>query len=275
MKKVQNADNHEKALDELFKRYDRRGATYDKSPEFTEQKSREIEMRTNARRANKASREYLHDTNVELDTNVVLQEIDQVRYGKKGNMKKANTQNDIKAKLRAEADRTNPKTSNKNEGSTKKSSKPKKASSARIKEVAREAAKTWIPLEERKTENIKEGGKTKFPTTLILAIIVITISLLMIVGSAVLLGSAKNEQNDLEDKIALLDSEIAELRTDLDKKNAEAYIEEYAKEELGMISQEHVNLEYINSNKTDELEKEVTEKVSLRSLIDWIFHQFE
>ena len=145
----------------------------------------------------------------------------------------------------------------------------------KIKEISKEAAKTWIPLEERKKERIVQGGKTKLPASLILAILVITISLLMIVASAVLLGSAKNEQNELEDKIAQLEWEISELRTDLNKKNAEAEIEIFAKEELGMIGQEHVNFEYINSNKTDELEKQKAEEVSFSSLIKWIFQQFK
>ncbi len=275
MKKVQNAQNHEKALDELFKRYEERGAAYNKSPEYSEQQTREIEMRANARKLYKTSREYKPNINAELDTTVILQSIDRARYSKKDDMNK-NNKNDVKSKLRAQADKANPKPEQKTSSSTNKGlKKDKQGKSVNIKEVARVAAKTWIPLDERNEEKIEEGGKTKIPVTLILAIIVITISLLMIVGSAVLLGSAKNEQNELEDKIALLDMEIAELRTDLDKKNADADVETFAKEELGMISQEHVNFEYINSNKTDELETEKTEKVSFRSLMNWIFQQFK
>lgn len=148
-----------------------------------------------------------------------------------------------------------------------------KKTAARIKEFLLRMAKIWLPVEERKKEKVVQGGKTKFPVTLLLAIAVITFSLFMIVGSSVLLGSAQNEQNELEDKIAKLDLEISELRTDLDKKNSEAGIEKFAKEELGMIGQEHVNFEYINSNKTDELEKQKDEKVSFGSLLRWIFQQ--
>ncbi len=154
-------------------------------------------------------------------------------------------------------------------------SKNNKTITQKIKEVAKVAAKTWIPLEERKEEKYAKGGATKLPGTLIVAILVITVSLLMIVGSSVLVESAKGEQNDLEYEISKLDAEIAELRTDLDKKNAEADIEIFAKEELGMIKQEHVNFEYINSNKTDELEKREANKVSFGSLIEWIFQQFK
>ena len=148
-----------------------------------------------------------------------------------------------------------------------------KKTAARIKEFLLRMAKIWLPVEERKKEKVVQGSKTKFPVTLLLAIAVITFSLFMIVGSSVLLGSAQNEQNELEDKIAKLDLEISELRTDLDKKNSEAGIEKFAKEELGMIGQEHVNFEYINSNKTDELEKQKDEKVSFGSLLRWIFQQ--
>ena len=272
MKKVQNAPNHEKALDELFKRYEERGATYDRSPEYTEQKTREIKMRANTK-VYRTNREYMPKAKTQLDTTVVLEGIDRARYGKKDNMNN-NNKNDVKSKLQAQADKANPKTEQK-QVKNKNLQKKKQEKTVDIKEVAKEAAKTWIPLNERNEEKIEQGGKTKIPGTLILAIIVITISLLMIVGSAVLLGSAKNEQNELKDKIEMLDFEISELRTDLDRKNADADIETFAKEELGMISQEHVNFEYINSNKTDELQKEETQKVSFGSLLRWIFQQLK
>ena len=277
MKKVHNAENHESALEELFKRYEERGAAYDKSPECAEQQTREILMRANARKTYKATRDYTPKSNVNLDTVVLLQRMDQARYGKKNNMKSNSGKNDVKTKLQAQADKSNPKAERKQAPSKKGNSQEGKLgkASTKIKEVAKEAAKTWVPLEERKEEKIVQGGKTKIPGTLILAIIVITVSLLLIVGSAVLLASARSEQNELEDKISLLDKEIAELRTDLDRKNADADIEVFAKEELGMISQEHVNFEYIKSDKTDGVTKQQNEKVSFSSLINWIFHQFK
>ena len=308
MKRVHNAGNSEKALDELFERYERRGANYNGSPEYNEQKTREINMRANARKSYKisgqsinelrkykngaggirknitegdfadyykATREYMPESNVELDTLVLLQRMDQARYTKKDAMNTKNDRNDVKSKLKAEADRNNPKIA---KGKNLKNSEKQKKqgnTTSKIKEVAKVAAKTWIPIEERKEENIVKGGKTKLHVTLILAIIVITVSLLLIVASAVLLGSAKSEQNELEEKISALDMEISELRTDLDRKNADADIEIFAKEELGMIKQEHVNFKYINSDKTDGVEKQQSEKVSFSSLINWIFQQFK
>ena len=130
-------------------------------------------------------------------------------------------------------------------------------------------------IEERHNETIIEGKKTKFPKGIALAVLVITISLLLIVSSMVLLGSAKNEKNALKDEIETRDFEISELQTDLDKKNENADIEIFAEEHLGMIKQEHVKVEYIKSNKTDGITKIDIEKISFKSLIQWIFQQFK
>ena len=194
-----------------------------------------------------------------------------------------NEKNDIKKKLKAEADKNNPKDLWKKRNEMIKSSQVKKKAapvikpitSDDVKKVAKEAVKTWIPVEERHNEHIVEGTKTKIPTGVILAILAITLSLLMIVGSAVLLGAARREQNDLKDEIENLDFQIGELNTELNKRNEKIDIEFYAQEVLGMINQEHVNAEYINSNKTDGVEKHQVEKVSLASLINWILQNLK
>ena len=144
----------------------------------------------------------------------------------------------------------------------------------KLKKLIVEAAKLWIPLDERNSEKIIEGKKTKFPKGVMLSIMAITVSLLMIVGSSVLLTSAKNERSKLNDKIEELDFKIAELETELNKKNEGLDIEFYAQEVLGIINREHVNSEYISSNKTDEVVKGNHNKASLTSLIEWIFQQF-
>lgn len=305
MKRVQNATSQEKALDELYKRYDRRGVTYDRSPEYTEQKSREINARTIAPKSYKisaggadnlkkfkngvagkrrymtdgdfakyykASREYTPEANVELDTTILLQKIDRARYKKEKAPMKTD-KNDIKKKLKAEADKTNPKTTVKKQVAEKNEPKLSKQTTkpSKIKQVAKEAAKTWIPLEEKNDEIIVQGTRSKIPVGVILAILVITISLFMIIASMVLLDSAMKEQSDLKADIEDLEFQISELETDLNKKNEKIDIEYFAEEVLGMINQEHVNAEYINSNKTDGVIKHETNKASVTSLIDWIF----
>ena len=147
--------------------------------------------------------------------------------------------------------------------------------SSKIKKVAKDAMKTWVPLEERHNERIVEGRKTKFPTKVILSIIIITFALMLIVSSMVLVGSAKRTRSSLNDEIENLDFEISELKHDLEIKNEEADIKIFAEEVLGMISQKHVNAEYIQSNKTDGIDIKEDDKVSLSTLIDWIFQQFK
>lgn len=311
MRKVQSSEKQGRAIDELCKRYENRGTNYDRSPEYAEQKTREIATRAIAPKSYKishsdaehlhkykngvstkgkymtdgdfadyykANREYTPESSVELDTAILLQRIDRARY-KKENMKMHTEKNDIKAKLIAEAERSNPK-SNSEPRKRKPSSKPSSKTgasqkSSRVKEVAKTAAKTWIPLEERNSEKIVEGKKTKLPKTILLAIAIITLSLLLIIGSMVLLGSAKNERNELKDEIATLDAEISELRNDLNKKNNNADIEIFAKESLGMIKQEHVKAEYIKSNKIDVMSKDKEDKMSFGSLLEWIFQQLK
>lgn len=307
MKKVQSSAKQDKALDELYKRYEDRGSTYDSSPAYAEQKSREMNTRASAPRSYKlssgnaetlkkykngvsgarkymtdrdfanyyrANREYTPGSNVELDTTILLQKIDRERYNKKDAPIPKSEKNDIKAKLKREANRVNPKNGKARPVEKKveqPKSSPKQTNPSKLKKIAKEAAKTWIPIEERHEERIVEGDKIKIPTNVIIAIIVISISLLLIVGSAVLLGSARNEQNELKDAIESLDKEIAELTVELEKKNENADIAIYAEEVLGMINQEHVNAEYIDSNKTDSVDEHASENGSIITLFQWIF----
>ena len=263
MKKVQNANVQGKVLNELYKRYEDRGMIYDGSPEYAAQKSREIATRTAAPKSYKVSagnvahlkkykngvsgarrymtdgdfadyykaiREYSPQANVELESTILLHKVEKNNKTYKMKAEK----NDIKKKLKAEADRNNPK-----HLSTKKEAKSEKISDEKcfstsldLKKIAKEAAKTWIPLEERHEENIVEGIKTKIPTRVILAIFAITISLLMIVASTVLLSSAQREQNNLKEDIEALDFQISELKTQLNKKNEDIDIEFFAEEVL-------------------------------------------
>ncbi len=219
----------------------------------------------------KATREYTPEANVELDTTILLQKIDRARY-KKESIPVKTQKNDIKKKLREEADRNNPKKKGyHSERQDVKKTNVSKSASSNIKRMAKQAAKEWIPLEERHEERIVEGSKTKLPMGVIFAIIVITVSLLLIVGSSVLLGSARNEQNELKEAIEDLDFEIAELNTELNKRNESIDIEYFAERVLGMIKQEHVTAEYVQSNKTDGVEKHETSRASFASLIQWIF----
>ncbi len=289
MEKVQN-DN---TLDELYKRYESRGRNYNSSPECAEQEGREILTRSVARTRDlgqyksgvgarregitdddfvnlyRATREYAHEKNTKLDTAVLLQNIDSDRYKHKPAVMETQKKG-VKSKLQAEANRSNPKKLQELDGGVESAEKKSRPMSEKLKKTAKKAAETWIPLEEKNKERVIEGEKTKIPLGTILAIAIITISLLLIVGSTVLLSSANSEQNELTASIEALDKEIAELQEKLDRKNEGADIEVFAQEH-GMIGQEHINAEYINSNKNDGVETHGNEKFSLNSLINWFF----
>lgn len=136
MKKVQSEKNTDKTLDELFRRYRQGTTTYDRSREYAEQKSRELSARSTAPRSYKRSnadktsfdkyrngnstngkymtegdfanyyketREYTPQSNVELDTMILLQKIDRARYKKDEAPLKKPKNDTIKRKLKLEA----------------------------------------------------------------------------------------------------------------------------------------------------------------------------
>ena len=300
MKKVQNVANNDSTLKELCERYENRGRTYSRSPESTEQKSREISTRTRAPKSYKISggenlhnyksgvsgskkymtendferyyksrRDFVPNSNIEVDISMELSKVDRDRYNQNRHYKNAQEKLDVKGQLEREAAIRNPRKRPATKQTATKNAKSKPADAQKIKQTVEKAAKEWVPLKEVENERISEGKKTRIPTGVIVAIVVIGISLLLIVGSTVLLGSAQSRCNELEGSIEELDFTIEELEAELEKKNAELDIEIFAKEELGMISQEYVKVEYINS-KTDEV-IESGNSSTFTSLIEWFF----
>lgn len=300
MKKHHDSANEDRALDELSKRNVKRGMNYHNGPEYAEHESQEISRRiltqksgANQRDASSTEkyksglvngRRYMTDDdfadyyrsnreeaavkNAHADTSVILQKVDRERHEIKEHRVRATSEKkDVRAELKIAADKANPK--QRVEG--KKISPTPKESNAKSK-LAKEvkvAAKTWIPVDEMMNEEVREGKRENLPLSVIFAIVLVTLCLLLIVGSIVLLATAKQEQVQLENEIELLDQRIEQLKSDLDKKNEDADIEIFAKEELGMISQEHINAEYINTNKTDGVSKYEQSSDVFSSLIAW------
>ena len=301
MKKHHDSAN-EQALDELTKRNVKRGMNYHNGPEYAEHESREISRRTLAQKVGakqrdasstdeyksglingrrymtdddfadyyRSSREEAPIKNAHADTSVVLQKVDRERHEiKERRIRATSEKKDVRAELKRAADRVNPKQQGE---SIKSSSKPKESNAkSKLAKEVKVAAKAWIPVDEMMNEEVREGKKEKLPLNVIFAIVLVTVSLLLIVGSMVLLATAKQERGQLQNEIELLDQKIEQLQSDLDKKNEEADIEIFAKEELGMISQEHINAEYINTNKTDGVNKNEPSSHTLSSLISWFF----
>ena len=221
-------------------------------------------------------RDYTPGPNVQFESTVVLQKIDRERYEKsrKTAEPKGSAREDMRAQLKKEANVSRGavgKTVTVNEdGVEKKISKTEDGYVIRekrqgvvdykeqrpkptVKERAKKLSDEWVPIEERKREKCVEGKKTKLPISIVLAIACITLSLMLIVGSSVILGSAKSEQGKINDEIARLKEENKLLSADLEKKNQDADIDSFATEVLGMISQEYVSVRYIKNENTDGL----------------------
>lgn len=139
MAKVQNAKEPKKALNELYKRYEGRGMTFDRGRQHLAKdkgdvdKGRYSEIKNasktgaNTQKSKngtptkgfitdkefadrfKASREYVPKANVDLETTILLQKIDKSKLDK-GAIPVKSKRNDIRKKLMAEANRNNPKT---------------------------------------------------------------------------------------------------------------------------------------------------------------------
>lgn len=138
MAKVHNAKEQKRALNELLKRYEDRGMTYDRSRENVERgndahkkslanasvasngglnsrkrkdgasKKEHITDKEFAARF-KASREYVPKANVDLERTILLQKVAKPK-SEKGAMPIKSKKSDIRKKLMAEANRNNPKT---------------------------------------------------------------------------------------------------------------------------------------------------------------------
>ena len=236
-------------------------------------------------------RDYTPGPNVQFDTTVVLQKIDRERYEKSRKSVTSNPQSarkDIKEQLKKEASASSRNVGKtvtvKEDGVEKKitktedgyvirekkngvvgyaEQKPKPTPAERIKKASDE----WVPIKDSKKEKCVEGKKTKLPLSIILAIVSITVSLMLIVGSSVMLGSAKSEQSRIENEIESLNATKKLLSEELTEKNREADIENFAKEELGMINQDYVSVRYIKNEKSDGLNVHEDESLGVWSSI--------
>ena len=282
MDKVQNGAKNDKALDELCKRYESRGLNSAKEgktipPEQKLSNTQRILSGGEFVDYYNNYRDYTPEPNVQFDSTVVLQKIEREDFGnvaRKGAGNRDQARAEIKSQLardaRAARSSVGATTVVYENGAEKKITKTENGYLIRekkngvigyteqkpkptAKETIKKASEEWIPLEERKKEKCIEGKKSKIPTMTILAIITIFLALMLIVGSAVMVSSARSEQNRLLDEIATLQANEKLLSEELDKKNRDADIALFAEEELGMISQDYVSVKYIKSDKEDSL----------------------
>lgn len=129
---------------------------------------------------------------------------------------------------------------------------PKKALWLAIKRRTKEAAgdfvNGYIVNEARKQveEEVVEGKKKRIPRGVIPTMAVVTLSLLLVVCSAVMVSRASREVSMLEDDIEELMEVRDDLAADLDVKNNMLDIKRIAIEEFNMISSDYAKSVYID-----------------------------
>lgn len=108
----------------------------------------------------------------------------------------------------------------------------------------------WFPAEP--TEGRVNTTKLHVPVRVMSALAVFTVSLGLIVGGSVMIGSASGELGKLNSKAASLEATQAELEGKLDLKYDITQIEKDAKE-LGMISDDYVEHKYVEAPSDDQV----------------------
>ncbi len=108
----------------------------------------------------------------------------------------------------------------------------------------------WLPIEP--TEGRAESGRLRLPAAAMSGLAVFTLSLGLIVGGSVMLGSASGEVGRLNSEISVLEATNADLEGKLDLKYNINELEADAKS-LGMIKREHADNQYIPVEGDDEV----------------------
>lgn len=128
-------------------------------------------------------------------------------------------------------------------------------------------ADKWFFVEPK--EGRMEGARFRMPAAVMSGIAVFTLSLGLIVGGSVMIGSASGEIGRLEGEIAVLEERQADLESKLDLKYDVNEIEAEARN-LGMIKREYADNKYIKTEANENVviyEEEEDAKVGLAALL--------
>ena len=116
-----------------------------------------------------------------------------------------------------------------------------------IKHIANE----WMPPEE--IVNAKPVKKDRRLGRMFLGLAGVAVSLMLIVTGSVMLSDANREVKQLQNELLELQMKESELRMELDMKNDVNLLRERATSELGMISKEYVEANYLDMSGTDSI----------------------
>lgn len=126
--------------------------------------------------------------------------------------------------------------------------------------------KKWFPVEPKEGRSI--GERFRIPYAALGGMAAFALSLGLIVGGSVMMGSASSEIGSLNSTISRLEAEQVELQSELDLKYNIQDIEEEAKS-LGMINREYADKAYLDVTSDEKIEiyEEEESKVGFAALL--------
>jgi hypothetical protein len=127
---------------------------------------------------------------------------------------------------------------------------------AKLAQTVRTSAPAWFNQEKINTEQ----ESRRFPLSAFAALLAVAMSLMMIVASAVMINQGEQRVNALTLELTEMSGEVAELKSDLSVKNDMLGIRDYAVNELGMVEERYLQMQYLSLGSADSIEAFEEEK---------------
>jgi hypothetical protein len=127
---------------------------------------------------------------------------------------------------------------------------------AKLTQTVRTSAPAWFNQEKINTEQ----ESRRFPLSAFAALLAVAMSLMMIVASAVMINQGEQRVNALTLELTEMSGEVAELKSDLSVKNDMLGIRDYAVNELGMVEERYLQMQYLSLGSADSIEAFEEEK---------------
>ncbi len=127
---------------------------------------------------------------------------------------------------------------------------------ATLAKTVRTSFPVWF---DRRAVNTEKETK-RFPLSAFAALAAIAVSLMLIVASSVLVDQGEKRVNALTVELSALSGEVADLRSDLSVQNDVLDVRDYAMQELGMVDERYVQMQYLTLGNEDSIEVYEEEK---------------
>jgi len=129
---------------------------------------------------------------------------------------------------------------------------PRRVTKGAARGVKRVLSRTpeWVDFSRPDTK----GEKRRFPLSAFLAVLAIAMCLMLIVASSVMLTRAEDEVSSLKKEIDEASAELSKMRSDYEVRNDLLEIRRIATEEYGMVSEDFVQMEYLEGGSEDSVE---------------------